>query len=174
MFVRIIVLSGGKQSLKLGVLSDSHVYDLAHLPKQAVYLLESMDLIVHAGDYTSKGVVDELRELGNFKGVYGNMDPFSVREELPETAILELNGFKVGVTHPSEGGSPFGLEKRIKSKFERVDAIIFGHTHFPKNDVIDDILYFNPGSITGKFPARHKTFGILKIDKEVKEKIVTL
>ena len=160
--------------MKLGILSDSHVHDLADLPKQALNLLEGMDLIVHVGDYVGKGLVNELRSLGNFKGVYGNMDPFSLREKLPENILLELKGFKVGVTHPSEGGSPFGLENRIKKKFEQVDTIIFGHTHLPKNEVIDGILYFNPGSITGKFPARHKTFGILQIDKEVKGKIMKL
>jgi len=160
--------------LKIGILSDSHVYDLDDLQKEAVNLLEGMDLIVHAGDYTGKEFVDKLRNLGNFKGVYGNMDPFNVREELPENIVLELKGFKVGVTHPSEGGSPFGLENRVGRKFEQVDAIIFGHTHSPKNEVINGILYFNPGSITGKFPARHKTFGVLEIDKEMKGKIVKL
>ena len=85
-----------------------------------------------------------------------------------------MGAFNVGVTHPSEGGSPFGIEKRIKSKFEKIDAIIFGHTHTPKNEVMDGILFFNPGSITGKYPAQHKTFGILEIDKKVKGKIVKL
>lgn len=160
--------------LRLGVLSDSHVYDITDLPKKAINLLESVDLIIHAGDYTGKGLIHDLSKLGNFKGVYGNMDPPSVREELPEKVIFELNGFKVGVTHPSEGGSPFGLERKLRKKFEKVDAIIFGHTHSPRNEVIDGILYFNPGSITGKFPARHKTFGILEINKEMKGKIMKL
>ncbi len=160
--------------MKIGVLSDSHVYDMTDLPKKAMNLLQGMDLIVHAGDYTRKGLIDELRKLGDFRGVYGNIDSTNVREVLPEKATLELNGFKVGVTHPSEGGSPFGIENRIKKKFEPVDAIIFGHTHFPKNEVIDGVLYFNPGSITGKFPARNKTFGILEIDKELKGRVVKL
>jgi putative phosphoesterase len=147
---------------------------LGDLPKESVNLLKSMDLILHIGDYTGEGLLDKLSKLGNFKGVYGNMDPTSVRKELPENMTLELNGFKVGVTHPSEGGSPFRIENRIKKKFEQVDTIIFGHTHHPKNEVINGILFFNPGSITGKFPARHKTFGILRIDKVVKGEIVKL
>lgn len=160
--------------MKLGVLSDSHVYDLAALPKKAVNLLEDMDLIVHAGDYTGKKLLDELRTLGNFKGVYGNMDPPDIRGELPENLVLELNGFKIGVTHPSEGGPPLGLKKRIKTNFKQVNAIIYGHTHLPRNEVIHDILYFNPGSITGKFPSRHKTFGILKTGKELEGKIIKI
>lgn len=160
--------------MKIGILSDSHVYDWDDLPKKAVDFLEVMDLIVHAGDYTGKKFLDKLMNLRNFRGVYGNMDPHAVREQLPEKVILELKGFRIGIIHPSEGGSPFGLEKRIKEKFEHVDAIIFGHTHLPKNEVIDGVLYFNPGSITGKFPSRHKTFGVLEIDKKMKGKIVRL
>jgi putative phosphoesterase len=160
--------------LKIGVLSDSHVYDLVDLPKRAVNLLIGMDLIVHAGDFTGKGLLDNLRNFGNFKGVYGNMDSLSVKQELPKKLVLNLEGFKVGVIHPSEGGSPFGLKYRIKQQFIAVDAIIFGHTHKPKNELNDGVLYFNPGSITGKFPARNKTFGILEIDEKIKGKILKL
>ena len=74
--------------LKLGVLADSHVHDLTELPKKAVELLEDMDLIVHAGDYTGKELVDKLPKLGKFKGVYGNIDPPSVRKELAEKIKL--------------------------------------------------------------------------------------
>jgi len=83
--------------------------------------------------------------------------------------VLQSNGFKIGVTHPSEGGPPLGIKRRIKTKFKQVSAIIYGHTHLPKNEVINDILYFDPGSITGKFPSRNKTFGILKTQKNLKE-----
>jgi predicted phosphodiesterase len=47
----------------------------------------SVDLIIHAGDYKSKNLLDQLRDLGNLKGVYGNMDPEEVRRELPEKEI---------------------------------------------------------------------------------------
>ncbi len=155
-------------------MSDSHVNDLSALPKKAVNLLKDMDLIVHAGDYTGKKLLDELRALGNFEGVYGNMDPPEIIEELPEKIVLELKSFKIGVTHPSEGGPPFGIKERIKTKFKKVNAIIYGHTHLPKNDLIHNILYFNPGSITGKFPSRHKTFGTLKIGKKLEGRIIKI
>jgi putative phosphoesterase len=160
--------------LRVGVLSDSHVNDLMGLPKNAVNLLESMDMILHTGDYTDKRLVDDLRKLGNFQGVHGNMDSFDVKEELPADRVLELNGFRIGVTHPSEGGSPFGLERRIRSKFENVEAIVYGHTHRPKNEVISGVLFFNPGSITGRFPAKHETCGVLKIGNKIEGEIVRL
>jgi putative phosphoesterase len=158
--------------LQVGVLSDSHSYDLEDLPKKAVDELLGMDLIVHVGDYTGRGLLDKLKNLGNFNGVYGNMDPLEIRDELPSTKVLDVMGFKIGVAHPPEGGVPFGLEKRVRAKFDQVDVIIYGHSHWTKNEVIHGILYFNPGSITGKFPARHQTFGVLTIGATVKGKIV--
>lgn len=162
----------GEWNLKVGVISDSHSHVVEDLPKKAMNELYSMNLIVHAGDYTDKGLLDGLRELGDFKGVYGNMDPPEIRRELLGSEIFELIGFKIGVTHPSEGGAPFRLEKRVRAKFEEVDVIIYGHSHWTKNEVIGGVLYFNPGSITGAFPARHKTFGVLRLGKEVTGKIV--
>ena len=100
------------------------------------------------------------------------MDPCGIKEELPRSDVFELMGFKIGVTHPPEGGAPFRLKKRVRSKFEQVDVIIYGHSHWTKNEVIHDVLYFNPGSITGKFPARRKTLGVLRIGKEVNGKII--
>jgi len=160
--------------MKIGVLSDSHAHSLEDLPKKAVNVLSSMDLIVHAGDYTGKRLLDDLRKLGNFKGVYGNMDPIEIRNELPSIEVLEIGKFRIGISHPSEGGAPFGIEKRVRKKLGLVDVIIYGHSHVMKNKVADGIVYFNPGSIAGDFPAIHKSFGILKINKEISGKIVKI
>jgi putative phosphoesterase len=161
-------------NLKLGILSDSHVNKLSDLPKKALEILKNVDLIVHAGDFDDKALLDELRKLGNLEGVSGNMDPKNVKDKLPEVKILELKGFKIGITHPLEGGAPYDLVKRVREKFEHIDVIVFGHSHLPMNEKIDGILFFNPGSITGRWPAKHKTIGILEIDKDIKGKTITL
>ena len=164
----------GKSALKLGILSDSHVNKLSDLPKKALEILKNVDLIIHAGDFTEKTLLDELKNLGNFEGVSGNMDPKKVRDNIPEVKILELKGFKIGITHPLEGGAPKDLLDRVRKKFGQIDAIIFGHSHSPINEKIDDVLFFNPGSVTGRWPAKNKTIGILEIDKDIKGKIITL
>lgn len=160
------------KTVKLGVLSDSHINKLNDLPNKTIDLLKGMDLIIHAGDYDDKGLIDDLRTFGHFKGVHGNMDSKEIKDELPSKLIFEINNFRVGVTHPHEGGPPFGIENRYKKKFNQLDLIIFGHTHIPKNEVIDGILYFNPGSATGKWPAQNKTFGIIEINKTIRGKII--
>jgi len=160
--------------LRIGVLSDSHTNSLEALPGKAIDELTGVDLIIHAGDYTGKDVLDGLRELGDFKGVHGNMDPPGIKAELPKTEFFEVMGFRIGVAHPSEGGIPFKLWRRVREKFGDVDVIIYGHSHWVKNEVIGGVLYLNPGSVTGAFPARYRSIGILSIGEGVKGRIVKL
>lgn len=62
----------------------------------------------------------------------------------------------------------------MRPKFSGVQAIIHGHSHQTKNDFRDGVLWFNPGSATGTFPAREKTYGILTIDREIRREIIRL
>ena len=161
-------------AMKIGVLSDTHSDSLERLPKKLVDDLSGMDLVIHAGDFTGKSLVDGLRRLGPFRGVYGNIDGPEVRRELPAIDIVEAGGFRIGVNHPSEGGPPSSLEERIKAKFTGVQVIIHGHSHQTKNIVKNGVLWFNPGSATGTFPAREITYGVLHIDSDVRSELVKL
>lgn len=158
------------------VLSDTHAKELEDLPERILEDLKKEDLIIHAGDYTSKHLLDHLRGLSNFKGVQGNMDSDEIKSELPDKEIFEIKGFRIGITHPSEGGSPFGLKKRVESKLgEDLDLIIYGHSHKPVNERGGgNTIYFNPGSATGAFPARYKTYGVLRIEDEIEGEIVKI
>lgn len=155
------------------VLSDTHAKDLADLPERILEDIKRADLIVHVGDYTSRTFLDQLRALGDFKGVHGNMDPKELKRELPAKAVFEVMGFKIGITHPSEGGSPVGLKSRVRTKLgEDPDLIIYGHSHKPVIEREGGIIYFNPGSATGAFPARYRTYGVLNIEDEIEAEIV--
>lgn len=159
--------------MKVVVLSDTHAKDLADLPERILEDIKKADLIIHVGDYTSKMFLDQLRDLGNFKGVHGNMDPNEIKSELPDKDIFELMGFRIGITHPSEGGSPIGLKSRVKSKLgEDPDLIIYGHTHKPANEREGRTIYLNPGSATGAFPARYKAYGVLNIKDKIEVEIL--
>ncbi len=161
-------------AVKIGVLSDTHTDSLERLPKSLVDALSGMDLVIHAGDFTGKSLVDGLRRLGPLRGVYGNIDGPEVRLELPPVDVVQVEGVKIGVTHPFEGGPPSSLEERIQAKFTGVQVIIHGHSHQTKNVVRNGVLWFNPGSATGTFPAREATYGVLQIDKEVQGEIIKL
>ncbi len=158
--------------MRIVVLSDSHTDAIDRLPGRIVDELSGADLIVHAGDYTGLQILEELRRRGNFRGVHGNMDPPEIKRGLPALETLVVGDRRIGVCHPSEGGLPLGIEGRIRAKFQNVDAIIYGHTHRAKNERRGGVLYFNPGSATGTFPALTKTFGILTIGNETSGEIV--
>ncbi|RZN44128.1 MAG: metallophosphoesterase [Methanophagales archaeon ANME-1-THS] len=157
------------------VLSDTHASDLSDLPPRIVAEIKGAELILHAGDYTTKKLLAQLREQADFKGVHGNMDPPELKSELPAHTIVEVQGFKIGITHPAEGGSPFGLKRRAKSKLaEELDVILYGHSHTPVSEREGNTLYLNPGSATGTFPARYKTYGLLRITDTVEGEIVRI
>ena len=149
--------------MRIGVLADTHVSSFAELPDKMVTTLAEVDMIIHAGDFTTKNVLDRLKQLGEVSAVYGNMDSNELKRTLPEREVLTVGGKRLGVTHG--WGSPYGIEDRVSSLFSDVDIIVFGHSHQPLNEVIHGILFFNPGQ------ARN-SFGILTIGEEVKGEII--
>ena len=158
--------------MQIGVLSDTHVSEMRELPESLVRRLEEVDLIVHLGDYTGTELLDGLRRLGNFRGVRGNMDPASMRQELPETDVLKVEGKRIGLIHG--WGSPLGMEEKVRARFSKVDAILYGHTHMASKQVQAGVLLFNPGSATGRFPATRRTYGILHVTDSIRGEIVAI
>lgn len=151
--------------MRIAVLADTHVHKLEHLPKRIINTLSTVDLIIHAGDFTDVQLLKELRQLKEVKAVHGNMDSTELKTMLPVKEIVEIENKRIGITHGS--GSPYGLEERVRKVFEsdRVDIIIYGHSHQSQNKVIDNILLFNPGKAAD-------SFGILTIDEGAKGEII--
>jgi uncharacterized protein len=160
--------------VKIVVISDTHTDSIDNLPERVLDEISGAEMIIHAEDFKGKRLVDALRKIGPLRGVYGNIDGPDVRKELPAIDIVQAGDFKIGVNHPAEGGSPRTLEERLRPKFPGVQVIIHGHSHQTKNDIRDGVLWFNPGSATGTFPARQKTYGILTIDREIHGEIIRL
>lgn len=158
--------------MKIGVLSDTHVQQIDQLPPEIVKELHELDMIIHVGDYIGKELFDELMQLGNFHGVCGNMDPYEIRSSLPEQQVIEVNGKRLGLIHG--WGGPWGIQSKIQERFEAVDAIIYGHTHAAHNEIIDGVLFFNPGSATGRLPALSKTYGIITISASIQGEIIVV
>jgi len=151
--------------MRIGVISDTHVTSFAEISDRILLTLAEVDLIIHAGDFVTKDVLDGLKRLGEVKAVCGNMDSGELRRILPEKELLLIGEKRIGVTHGS--GGPYGIEDRVGRMFEDVDVIVYGHSHQPKNEIKKGILFFNPGR------ARN-SFGILTVGKEVKGEMITL
>ena len=65
-------------------------------------------------------------------------------------------------------GHPDNLVDILKNEFfsEKPDIIIFGHSHVPKNEYIDGVLFFNPGSATDTVFAPYRSYGTIEISKD--------
>jgi putative phosphoesterase len=151
--------------MRIAVLADTHVNKLEYLPKKIIDALSTVDLIIHAGDFTDVQLLKELTQLKEVKAVHGNMDSGELKAMLPVKELVETENKRIGITHGS--GAPWGIEERVRKMFEsdRIDIIVYGHSHRPQNKVINDILFFNPGKAAD-------SFGILTIDGETEGEII--
>ena len=149
--------------LKLGIISDTHVSAIEEIPVTIRKAMTDVDLIIHAGDFTHKAVLDGLQTLGKVRAVRGNMDSSELKGILPEKDLFELNGRKIGLIHGS--GSPWGIAEMVRSQFSGVDIIILGHSHEPCNRYVQGVLLFNPGQAKN-------SFGLLTIDEGINARIV--
>jgi len=152
--------------VRIAVLADTHVHKLEHLPKRITDTLSTVDLIIHAGDFTDVQLLKELKRLREVKAVQGNMDSIELKTMLPVKEIVEIGNKRIGITHGS--GGPWGIEERVRKVFEsdRINVIVYGHSHQSRNNVINGILFFNPGKAAN-------SFGILTIDGEAKGEIIS-
>lgn len=151
--------------LRIGVISDTHVMTLGEIPRQILTVLARVDLIVHAGDFTERAVLEELRSLAEVKAVYGNVDSEELTRILPHQELFVVSGKKVGLTHGS--GERWGIASRVREEFSDVDLIIYGHSHVPSNHYLGGTLLFNPGRA-------RDSFGLLTINDEIKAEIVSV
>ena len=152
--------------MRIAVLADTHVNMLEDLSKKIIDALSTVDLIVHAGDFTDVQLLKELEGLRTVKAVQGNMDSRELKVMLPATEIVEIENKRIGITHGS--GGPGGIEERVRKVFEsdRIDIIVYGHSHQSQNKALEDVLLFNPGKATD-------SFGILTINGGVKGEIIS-
>jgi putative phosphoesterase len=162
--------------MKIGVVSDTHMPEKAKaLPEKLLAELKSCDMVIHVGDMVTMEVALALQKLcPKFKAVCGNMDPVQIRNKFPEKEIIEIGKFRLGVKHGY--GSPDRLKLVLKDAFksDKVDMIIFGHSHSPLCETDGGVIYFNPGSPTDEIFAPYKSFGIIEINDKIEARIVKI
>ena len=120
------------EALRIGLVSDTH--DLLR-PEVLDYLYGS-DHIVHAGDICGDAVLETLRSLAPLTVVRGNNDRGAWAGSLPEQATVRLGGVAVHVVHD--------LKDLLLPGGVRV--VVSGHSHKPRVQERDGVLYVNPGS----------------------------
>ncbi|MCB4790469.1 MAG: metallophosphatase family protein [Elusimicrobia bacterium] len=165
------------KTFKIGVISDTHYPSFKSKPpfEKIREHFSGSDIIIHAGDLVSLNVIDMLENISKVEAVCGNMDLPEVIAKLPKTKILNLNGVSIGIIHGF--GPPFGFPKKLLPFFkEKINILIFGHTHKAFNKVVNGILCFNPGSPAMNIFNDQPTLGLITFSSidDIKAKVLFL
>lgn len=102
-------------NMKIGILSDTH--DL--LRTEVTDALQGCDAILHAGDISSRRILDRLEEIAPVKAVRGNNDG-EWAEGLPLFLDISLGGLRIYMTHK---------KKDLPRDLAEYDLVICGHSH---------------------------------------------
>jgi putative phosphoesterase len=124
-----------RRSILIGVISDTH----GLLRPEAIEALRGAAHIIHAGDIGSPEILIELSAIAPLTAIRGNIDKGAWARKLPETEVLDVAGVSIYVLHNLE-------QLDLKPKAAGFSVVISGHSHVPKQETRDGVLYFNPGS----------------------------
>jgi putative phosphoesterase len=157
--------------LRLVVISDTHLPRGARrLPDECLRALEQADLILHAGDFVSFAVLEELRALAPVEGVYGNMDDTALRATLPDREVVLAEGVRIGLVH--DPGPRVEREARLAGAFPDCGAVVYGHTHIPQVAKRAGVWILNPGSPTERRRGPSRAFLLLDVtDTELRPQL---
>jgi len=149
----------------IAVISDTHMPRGARrLPAACVERVAGADLLLHAGDFSTLGVLRELEAIGPpVAGVHGNVDSAELRRLLPEERVVEAGEVRIGMVH--DAGARAGRLERMRRRFgARADLVVFGHSHLPLHEQAPDgFQILNPGSPTERRRAPTHTMGLIEI-----------
>ena len=148
----------------VGVISDTH----GLLRPEVLGELRGVDHILHAGDIGSPWILDSLRNIAPVTAVRGNVDDEKWARVLPTSAVVGLGGVSFYLLHnlhvldldPAQAGFA---------------AVVSGHSHRPREEWVNGVLYFNPGSAGPHRFQLPVSLGMLTIRrKEISSKLITL
>jgi putative phosphoesterase len=119
----------------VGVISDTH----GLVRPEALAALAGVERIVHAGDIGAPDVLDALARIAPVTAVRGNNDREAWAAGIPETEVVEVGGASLYVLHDLH-------ELDLDPRAAGFAAVIAGHSHQPRQEDRDGVLFFNPGS----------------------------
>jgi putative phosphoesterase len=119
----------------VGVISDTH----GLLRPEALAALAGVERIVHAGDIGAPEVLTALGQIAPVTAVRGNNDRDRWAAAIPETDVLEIGDISLYVLHDLH-------ELDLDPRAAGFAAVIAGHSHQPRIEERDGVLYLNPGS----------------------------
>lgn len=152
------------KAVTIGVISDTH----GLLRPEAVAALRGSDLILHAGDVGDKEILDVLAQIAPVTAVRGNIDTANWSRTLPESEVINAGGVSIYVLHNIG-------QLDLKPAVAGFRVVVYGHSHLPKIEEKNGVLFFNPGSAGPRRFTKPVSVGRLKIEGgKVQAEIITL
>jgi uncharacterized protein len=121
--------------MRIGIISDTH----GLLRPEAIKQLAGADHIIHAGDIGAPEVIEGLRRIAPTTAIRGNIDIGEWAKDYPDSELVVLGGRSLYVLHNLK-------EIKLDPAASGFDVIISGHSHRPKIEPKNGVLYVNPGS----------------------------
>jgi hypothetical protein len=141
-----------EKPITLGVISDTH----GLLRPEAVAALQGADRILHAGDVGAAEILDALAQIAPVTAVRGNVDTALWARSLPETEVIEVGGVLVYMLHDIG-------QLDLKPEAAGFALVVYGHSHQPKIEEKNGVVFFNPGSAGPRRFNKPVSVGKLKI-----------
>ena len=120
---------------KIGIISDTH----GLIRQRVVKSFKDVDLIVHAGDVGKPELLETLQSIARVYPVRGNVDGGKWADNLPFTEVVKVGQTYLYVLHDL---NTLNLDP-VAAGF---NAVISGHSHIPKIEERNGVLFLNPGS----------------------------
>jgi uncharacterized protein len=148
----------------LGVISDTH----GLLRPEAVEALQGSDRILHAGDVGDPAILEALAKIAPVTAIRGNVDKAEWFRTLPDTEAVEAGRVSIYMLHDL-------ARMDLKPEAAGFRVVVYGHSHHPKIEEKNGVLYFNPGSAGPRRFNLPVSVGRLMIDdREVRVELVNL
>jgi putative phosphoesterase len=140
--------------VKIGVISDTH----GLLRPEAEQRLADVAQIVHAGDIGRPDVIAGLNRIAPVIAIRGNVDTGAWANAYPATAMARLVGRSVYILHDVH-------DLDLDPVASGIDVVISGHSHQPRIETVQGVLYLNPGSAGPRRFRLPITLAIVEFDK---------
>lgn len=150
--------------MKILIVSDTHGKD--ENLEQVISMRKPFDCLIHLGDVEgSEDYIPVLAECPTVHMVSGNNDFFS---DLPRELEFELEGYKVMITHGHYYYVSLNTGEICRQARARgIDIVMFGHTHKPHLEILEDVTILNPGSLSyPRQSGRRPSYIWMEIDED--------
>ncbi|WP_423188773.1 metallophosphoesterase family protein [Alkalibacterium sp. f15] len=153
--------------MKLVVVSDNH--GNTHYMEE-IYSIHQPDTAewIHCGD---SELMEDHPLWQTYKTVLGNMD---ITDKYKVSRVEQVGEFRYLLVHGHKHGVKRSYDQLAElAKTSDVKVVFYGHTHIPKVEKKEGIVFINPGSIAQPRDRDKGTYLVMEIDGTLSKAVLT-